>query len=222
MNAYATPSPLRLMLFVDAQNAYRGARGSFFRNDAPAAAGQFDPMELGKVIESRGGPSGAACVLKAVRIYTGRPDATKDPSTYAAHMRQCAAWEAGGAAVIWRSLRYPRGWPGERAQEKGVDVALAIDFVTLAVAEEFDVGVIMSTDNDFAPALEFVQRRYRGVRYVAVAGWQGSRQRGNRQIYTRSDGVWRHWLTRQDYDAVADWTAYGRRRSANESRTLGQ
>lgn len=212
MDAYPTPSPLRLMLFVDAQNAYRGARGSFFGNDARSAAGQFDPVKLGELVASRGGPSGAACALKAVRVYTGRPDATRDPLTYAAHMRQCAAWEASGATVIWRSLRYPRGWPEERAraQEKGVDVALAIDFVTLAVAEEFDVGVIMSTDNDFAPALEFVQSRYRGVRYAAVAGWQGSRQRGNRQIFTRNARVWRHWLTRQDYDAVADWTAYGR------------
>ena len=202
------------MLFVDAQNAYRGAKESFFGNDARSAAGQFDPMKLGKVIESRGGPSEAPCALRAVRIYTGRPDAAKDPATYAAHMRQCAAWEAGGATVIWRSLRYPRGWPNERAQEKGVDVALAIDFVTLAVAEEFDVGVIMSTDNDFAPALEFVQNRYPGIRYAAVAGWQGSRQKGNRQIFTRNARVWPHWLTRQDYDAVADWTAYGKRRSA--------
>ena len=205
------PNPLRLILFVDAQNAYRGARGSFFGDGARATAGQFDPARLGKVIESRGGPAGATCALKAVRVYTGRPDAARDPATYSAHMRQCAAWEASGATVIWRSLRYPRGWPEERAQEKGIDVALAIDFVALAVEEEFDIGVIMSTDNDLAPAVEFVQGRYRGIRYAAVAGWQGSPQKGNRRIFTRNISVWHHWLTRQDYDAVADWTAYRRR-----------
>ena len=51
-------NPLRLVLFIDPQNAYRGARESFFRNDAPSVDGQFDPLKLGGLIESRGGPRG--------------------------------------------------------------------------------------------------------------------------------------------------------------------
>jgi uncharacterized LabA/DUF88 family protein len=57
----------------------------------------------------------------------------------------------------------PYGWPnshqaGEKPQEKGIDVALAIDFVSMAVAGDFEVGVLMSTDTDLTPALEEVAR----------------------------------------------------------------
>ena len=58
--------------------------------------------------------------------------------------------------MITRSLRYPRGWPTVPAQEKGIDVALAVDFVKLAVEGDYDVGVMLSTDNDLLPALEVV------------------------------------------------------------------
>jgi uncharacterized LabA/DUF88 family protein len=69
-------------------------------------------------------------------------------------MRQCAAWESKGAIVIARALRYPAGWPETKPQQKGVDVALAIDFVTMAIDGQYDVGVIASTDTDLKPALE--------------------------------------------------------------------
>jgi uncharacterized LabA/DUF88 family protein len=45
-------------------------------------------------------------------------------------------------------------WPEQPAEEKGVDVALGIDFVRLAVRGAHDVGVLMSTDTDLVPALE--------------------------------------------------------------------
>ena len=49
--------------------------------------------------------------------------------------------------MITRSLRYPQGWPTLPAQEKGIDVALAVDFVKLALEGDYDVGVMLSTDN---------------------------------------------------------------------------
>ena len=117
-------------------------------------------------------------MLHDVRTYTGRPDPEKAPKTYAAHMRQCDAWEASGVRVVSRPLRYPRGWPTERAQEKGVDIAMAIDFVTMAIEGHYDVGVIMSTDTDLRPALEFTSARAE-IRQAAVAAWRapGRRQR---------------------------------------------
>ena len=59
--------------------------------------------------------------------------------------------------VITRALRYPQTWPTDPAEEKGIDVALAIDFVRFAIYGAYDVGVIMSTDSDLQPALEFVR-----------------------------------------------------------------
>jgi len=48
-------------------------------------------------------------------------------------MKQCSAWVKSGVTVIPRTLQIPsRDWPRERAQEKGIDVALSVDFVTMA------------------------------------------------------------------------------------------
>ena len=165
-------------------------------------------MKLGRLIESRGGPNGAACVLTGVRVYTGRPDPTRDPKTYAAHMRQCAKWEAGGAQLVWRQLRYPWSWPDEKAEEKGIDVALAIDFVALAFDGAYDIDVIMSTDTDMKPALEFVYTRYRGVRHVAVAAWNSPG--GSRRLSIQNLRIWCHQLDEADYHTVADLTNYAR------------
>ena len=197
--------PLRLALFVDAQNAYRGARDSFFPSGGLSAHGQFSPVQLGQMIAERGGPGGTECILSEVRIYTGRPDPIRESKTYAAHMKQCARWEADGVSVIWRPLRYPPRRTGLPPQEKGIDVALCIDFVTMAIDGLYDVGVIMSTDTDLLPALDFTRNRYAGARHVAVAAWDG-----RRRLASPDGNIWCHWLSRADYDAVADTTDYNR------------
>jgi hypothetical protein len=61
--------------------------------------------------------------LEEVRIYTGMPSSSKEPKTNAAHKRQRRAWEEQGVKVVARPLRYPKGWPAQKAIEKGVDVA---------------------------------------------------------------------------------------------------
>ena len=200
-------SPLRLTLFIDAQNTYLNAKEMFFPEGSSSPNGQFDPWKLGELIASRRGPDGEQSVLHSVRIYTGRPDPRRASKTYAAHMKQCAAWETSGTKVITRPLRYPRGWPRERAQEKGVDIALAIDFVTKAIEPEYDVGVIMSTDTDLLPALEFVRGRTE-VRQTAVAAWRS--QGRHRRLTLRYPSLWCYWLDRDDYDAVADLAGYAR------------
>ena len=200
--------PSRLVLFIDAQNAYRGARESFFARQGSTAAGQFDPLKLGQLIAARGGPGGTQRLLAGVRVYSGRPDPHKDPTTYGAHLRQCARWEANGAQVITRPLRYLPGWPRQRAEEKGIDVALAVDFVALAVDAAYDVGVVMSTDTDILPALEFTHERYPDLRHVEVAAWRSPGN--NRRLSLTGSNIWCHWLNRIDYEAVADATNYNR------------
>lgn len=201
--------PLKVVLFIDGQNTYRGARESFFsRERQPAVNGQYDPMRLGELIAARGGPGEAVCTLSEVRVYTGRPDPEKDPRTYAAHMRQCSDWMRRGVNVITRPLRYPSEWPALKAEEKGIDVAIAVDVVSLAVGAVYDIGVVMSTDTDLLPAIEFVRSRYGGTRQVAVAAWRGAG--GNRRLSIPGANIWCHWLGRSDYDAVADFTDYNR------------
>jgi hypothetical protein len=122
-------------------------------------------------------------------------------------MRQCAAWERAGANVSARTLRYPNSWPTQPAREKGIDVQLAIDFVSGAVDGRFDVGVIFSTDTDLRPALEFVALKCGGSPRAESAAWTAPG--ANKAIFaTNPKRTWCHYLSGTDYAAVHDPTDY--------------
>lgn len=59
-------------------------------------------------------------------------------------------------------------------QEKGIDVQLAVDLVRGYVADEFDIGIVASTDTDLLPAIEAVLDldRKRGYDPVEVSAWR--------------------------------------------------
>ena len=167
----------RVVVFLDYQNVYHGARRAFFAAQPSRRLGNVNALALGQLIASRG-PQGSHRVLQQVRIYRGMPVAAVDPKGHAAAWRQQEAQVADEDTqrelekVICdeygyvpydvvqhcdRPLRYPSDYPRQPAQEKGVDVQLAVDFVSGAFAGRFDVGVIMSTDTDLYPALEAVR-----------------------------------------------------------------
>ncbi len=201
--------PDRVVVFLDYQNVYRRARAAFHDeiND-PAVNGQIDPLALAQLITSRGA---VARELTQVRVYRGRPDSARQPDSYGANLRQCVAWGhlSPMVNVTTRTLRYPLNWPAERAQEKGIDVALAVDFVVMAVRTEYDVGVIMSTDTDLKPALEAVTtlRGAKAYPRCEVAAWSVPGGH-SRRLAVDATNLWCHWLNRQDYDRVADLTDY--------------
>lgn len=201
----------RVVVFLDWQNVYGGAREAFCGYGAPHWEGQVHPLALGRLIAA---DSPFDRQLRQVRIYRGQPDSTRDPKGYAANARQIAAWRKSSLVnVTVRTLRYPRGWPrshqaGEKPQEKGIDVALAIDFVTMAVAGEYEVGVLMSTDTDLKPALEAVAllTPTQGVR-AEVAAWS-SAVGYSRRLSIASRRLYCHWLGKDAYDQVVDPTDY--------------
>lgn len=197
--------PPRLVLFVDDQNFYRMARRAFFPGSISHVDGQFNPVRLGELICSRP-VDGITRVLHEVRVYTGRPRGSLQRKAHSANRRQCATWEKWDAKVFTRALRYPSGWPANKATQKGIDVALAVDFVTLAADGDYDVGVIASADTDLAPAVESVLTRYAGKREVEAVAWKSPTSRVRLSIPGVS--IRCHWLTRSDYDQIADATDY--------------
>ena len=120
-------------------------------------------------------------------------------------MRQCHAWQQSGAVVITRPLRYPREWPRDRAQEKGIDVQLAIDFVAGAIDDSYDTGIVCSTDTDLLPALEFVATRF-GRERAETAAWLASGK--GSELRLRRPSTWCHRLELTDYESVRDPTDY--------------
>jgi len=202
----------RVVMFLDYQNVYKGARACFADRMAPHTAGQVHPLALGlRIVED----SPYERTLNQVRVYRGRPDATRDPKGYAACTRQVDIWRQDPRVVCTlRTLQYPRGWPtdhvaGEVPREKGIDVALAIDFVTMAVRGEYDVGILMSTDTDLRPALEAVWDlgTATGRPRAEVAAWSGEGMH-NRRLSIPGARIWCHWLDSRIYTAVADPTNY--------------
>ena len=200
--------PARVVVFLDYQNVYMGARDAFYPYGSAPQDGQVDPHRLGELIVAKA-PLDFNRELGEVRVYRGQPDSGKDPRGYAANDRQCRHWETlPNTKVTTRTLRYPRSWPNEREQEKGIDVQLAIDLVAGAVRDEYEVGILMSTDTDLNPALEFV-RDLQGDPFprCEVAAWS-SKDRHSRRLSIAGQQIWCHWLDETDYRAVADPTNY--------------
>lgn len=196
----------KVVVFLDYQNVYMGAREAFHPFGSPSKDGQVDPLKLAELIAAK---SPFDRELVSVRVYRGQPDSQKDPRGYAANDRQCQYWRRlPKTTAITRTLQYPRGWPKEKAREKGIDVKLAIDIVAMAVQREFDVGVLMSRDTDLKPALEFV-RDLKGSPYprCEVAAWSSSDGHSRRLSIPRGK-IWCHWLDESDYRLAADPTNY--------------
>lgn len=197
--------PANVVVLVDAQNVYKDAREQFFVPGASHVLGQFDPLELGKLIATRR-PTGSEKEdrqLLEVRVYSGSPSPAKDPKSYAAHRRQRAAWETSGVLCSLRPLRYPREYPALPPQQKGVDVSLAIDLVVLALDGVCDVLVVVSTDTDLMPAIEVAGTR--GKAKVEVACWWNGIKK---PLRLAGGHLWCHRLVRDDYDLVADRRDY--------------
>ena len=197
----------RVIVFLDFQNVYHRARETFFGRDAPARDGQIDPLALGRLLTGRV-PGGR---LAGVRVYRGRPSQRRDRRSYSAHQRQTNAQVSRGkglVTVIARDLRYPAGWPAQPAQEKGIDVALAVDFVMLIARRECDVGILFSSDTDLVPALEAVLALRPGdAAACEVAAWAAPGRRP-RSLSVRGASIRSHLLTEADYRSVADLTDY--------------
>lgn len=196
----------RFTLFIDAQNVYNSARRAFFSADVRSVYGQIKPMELANLIASRS-PAGIFRQISEVRIYTGIPDGSREPKTHSAYTRQANAWRNDGATVISRPLRYLPDWPNTRALQKGVDVAIAVDFIAFAIDQLHDVGILASLDTDLIPALEFVQNRPGRNCKIEVIGFDGGKH-NKRSL--RIHDTWCYWLNKADYDRIADLNSYSK------------
>lgn len=199
----------RVVLFVDYQNCYHAARQTYHDPLAPPWEGQFHPYLVGEHIVAT---SPFERQLVGVRIYRGLPSSEKDPKTYGAARAQIDAWQRQPhTTVISRPLRYPADWPHAKAEEKGIDVALAVDLVVGAVKGWYDVGIVMSLDTDLRPALEVVVTEFHGMR-VEVAAWNRSGVDA-RRLSLPGKRLWCHWLDEAVYRAVQDPTDYTKGRA---------
>jgi uncharacterized LabA/DUF88 family protein len=206
------PKALEVVVFIDYMNLYNDARRAFHDvNLDPHVCGQINPIKFGNLLVSRI-PHGRTQPreLKEVRLYRGRPDATKEPDAYGAHMRQVAKWEAAGVNVLHHPLRYPSDWPKTKQEEKGIDVQLAIDVVTMALNKEYDVGIIASTDTDQRPTLKaFSVLPFEHEVLIEVCAYKSSVFK--KKLSVSGQSIWCHMIEEPDYRNVRDNNDYNRK-----------
>lgn len=203
----------RVAIFIDHQNVYKGARQAFCPGTASHIDGQIHPRRLALKLKG----NDPERKLQAVRVYRGLPSSEHDRRGYAAADRQVALWRQQALVeVITRPLNYrDRNNP----KEKGIDVRIAIDFVMMAMKDEYDVGVLFSGDTDLLPALEVVAQM-EPPKKIEVACWQppltsSTRSRVHRLTFDsrlQLPQPWCHYLDDRDYGHVHDETDYTQRR----------
>lgn len=190
----------RVVVFVDYQNVYGWARRQFHPAGSDSSLGHIDPVRLGQLLVNR---RSRASQLQGVRIYRGRPNPDRQAISAAANDRQAAEWARGErVTIIRRPLRYPSGWPATPATEKGIDVAIAVDLVRLAMEREYDVAILMSADTDLLPAIETIYQLR--LAHIEVAGWRGA----NRLRFGSTQLPWCHNINVSEYQSLMDLNDY--------------
>jgi uncharacterized LabA/DUF88 family protein len=131
------------------------ARTSSSRPDKPSATyPNYDFPALGATVCASNGWQ-----LEQARFYTGIPDASDDPFWNYFWAGKLRTLSRQGVQVFSRSLRYrnkvvrlPDGSTHAflTAEEKGIDVRIAIDVIRLAHANAYDVAIPFCQDQDLS------------------------------------------------------------------------
>ncbi len=196
----ADPQPLRVAVFMDGSNVYYGARDTFHQEDDPARVGRTWPHLIGEwLLSSIAGPSHPRR-LHSVRVHEGLQRVGE--GGHEAQQQRHNEWVARGALVFARSLVAAAN-VGERPQEAGVDVALALDCLHLALSDSIDVAIIFSEDQDYEPLIDHLLDL---GRTVEVAHWwnnvrEPKGKKGGFLARGRS-GVAHHFLDADAYEGV--------------------
>ena len=155
----------RVAIFIDGSNFYHALKNAYGK-----AAIKFDQLALALTNRS---PERR---LLRVHYYNAAYDQGTDAAAYAkqqrffGYLRRTPYLSLSLGRLERRRLEID---PAARKQiepilgsplpdhtyvEKGVDTQLAVDMVKLAVANTYDVAILVSGDGDFAPAVEFVKQ----------------------------------------------------------------
>jgi len=200
------PSPKRCYAFVDGQNLFNAAKDAFGYH--------FPNYDIFALV--RGVCAVRAWDLEAVYFYTGMPVYEKDKPRHTFWSRKFAVMGRQGVKIFKRNLRYRNkeiklsggaSFHHEVAEEKGIDVRIAIDLIRFATKGLYDVALIFSQDQDLSEAAEEVKRIAREERrWIAVASaFPVSTKCRNRRGIEKTDWV---EIDRALYDACIDSRDY--------------
>lgn len=200
------PAVQRAVAFVDGQNLYHSARAAFGYTYP-----NYDVAAL----------AGAVCAarnwqLTQTRFYTGVPDPADNARWNAFWAAKLLRMSRQGVYTFTRSLRYRNqvvNLPGGgqhaflAAEEKGIDVRIAIDVIRMAHRNEYDVALVFSQDQDLSEvAAEVRVISQEQNRWIKVASaFPVSPTARNRRGINSTDWI---QIDRALYDACLDTRDY--------------
>ena len=161
----SSPAERFAIAFVDGQNLYHCAKEAF---------GYEHPnYDVGKL-------AAAVCLasgwkLTQVRFYTGVPPKERNRWWHEYWARKKTRMVRSRVEVYTRPLRYSSelledGTTTYVPREKGIDVRIAIDMLTLGIKKAYDVALVFSQDQDLAEvAKELRDLAGRQQRWIKMA-----------------------------------------------------
>lgn len=200
----------RVLVFIDGQNAYKACERLY-------GHGPCHPLLLAKRLA-------AGRTLVGVRYYSGVHDPSIDSKGRSRTDRRHNLMRRVGVTVVERKLRYRWEWgfdpkalpdprknvgrplqatltPYQRAREKGIDLAIGLDVVDLAIQGLMDVAVILSSDNDLCEAARSTHEVTRSQGRVSVEAALFSE---NKHPILLQHYDYTHQLRYQDFDCAKD------------------
>ncbi len=190
------------MVFVDGQNLFHAARERF-----DSRWPDYDVVKLARFVCDLHG-----WTLEKVHFYTGVPDENHDPFWSGFWQRKLQRMRREGVVVFTRPLRYR--WQRvaledgtttgvEAAEEKGIDVRIALDIIRLARERAYDVAVVFSQDQDLSEvAREIRTIAHEQGRWIKIASaFPFSRDVPSGRGIDRTDWI---RIPREVYDSCRD------------------
>lgn len=147
------------VLLMDYQNVHLSAWERMTPYGTPRHHAKIRPGHFADEVEQAWNADHDPVVIDQVIAFRGLPDPRKQGQLNSHVNRDHAAWARDSRVTIrTRPLRYPREWPDEPAQEKGIDVLLALQVVTAAADGACDRVFVATRDTDLEPAFELGDR----------------------------------------------------------------
>jgi uncharacterized LabA/DUF88 family protein len=158
--------PKKLMIFIDGQNLFFGCKG--FDQDF-----KYDIDKLVEVLKSLE----PDCELVEVFYYSSikppDPNVEEDNERFQKQQRFYEMLKFKYQVYIKRTKMKEIkcklcGRTFFESKEKGIDVAVATDFLLYGLVGEYDVAIIVSGDSDLAPVIKKLRERKPSLRiYIA-------------------------------------------------------
>jgi len=162
------PAKKRLVAFVDGQALYHAAKEAF-GYDHP----NYDVQLLCDAIAAE-----KCWNLAKIYFYTGIHEWAENSFWHDFWTNKLAMMSTRNIEVFKRYLRYAdeeitcehgKTVTVRVPREKGIDVRIALDVVRLALSDSYDVGLILSQDQDLSEAVTEVNNLVRRKRWIKLA-----------------------------------------------------